>query len=84
MNPIHVDQRGTMNAERACPVEPAFQINDGLIDRVAQARHHRVSELILRDEVADSVEVEKRDALADPGGNAARIVGPLLANGLAE
>ena len=75
LNPVGGDEHGAMDAEEAGGVEALFEVGDSLIDGMAAPADDGVSELVTGDEVRHLIEIEEDDALADAGGDAARIVG---------
>lgn len=55
MNPVDVDEGGTVDAEELCGIEAALEIGNGLIDAVTAPVDHGEGEFILRGEVRDVI-----------------------------
>jgi hypothetical protein len=58
-NPIHIDEGRAVNAEESCRIEAAFQLGDGLVDRVAAAVRDSIGEFVLGYKMSYRIEIEK-------------------------
>src|SRR5450631_2310854 len=79
-----VDQIRTVNALELRGVELAFQLNNGIVHHIVVAGGGGVGQLAFGEEVRDLVEVDELHAVAQSGGDAARVVAPRLREGRGE
>jgi hypothetical protein len=79
MDPVHIHQRGAVDAQKSCRVQAALKLDDRLIDAMPASIDNGISELVLSYKMSYNFEREKRDALSHARGDTVRIIGPLAA-----
>ena len=62
VNPVHIHERGAVDAEKPCGVKTALEFGDGLVDAVPASAYDGVGELVVGNEISYCIEVEMRCA----------------------
>ena len=79
MDPVDVDECGSVNPDESGRIEAVLQIGDGLVNAMFLAAGDCEGELVLGDEVRNILKNKERDTFADTRGDARRVRGLRLA-----
>ena len=59
VNPLHIYQRGAVDAQKPGRIKPPLEFGDGLVNAMLASVRHSVGELVAGDKVRDGIQVDK-------------------------